>query len=82
MWKYGGGPSRLSKNKNKDGNSLYIQFFPICFMLHTYSKPLLFLSVFIRAGNAYTWAALLVVHGIIPLGLMPQKDTKNMTPKK
>lgn len=46
------------------------------FTLHTYSKPLLFLSVFIRAGDAYTWTALLVVHGIIPLSLLPQKDTK------
>lgn len=37
---------------------------PARFALHTYSKPLLFLSVFIRAGNAYTWAAFLVVHGM------------------
>lgn len=38
--------------------------------------------MFIRAGNAYTWAAFLVVHGITPLGVWPQKDTKEMSPKK
>lgn len=80
--KIGRGCSRLRKNKSRIENILYIPFFPICFKLHTYSKPLLFLSVFIRAGNAYTWAAFLVVHGITLLGVWSQKDTKKMSLKK
>lgn len=31
-------------------------------VLHTYSKSLFFLSVFIRAGNANAWAALFEIH--------------------
>lgn len=63
MWRQGTGCSGLKNNKRKWKYSLD-SIFPICFTLHTYSKPLLFLSVFIRAGNAYTWAAFFVVHDI------------------
>lgn len=77
MWICGdrGGYSRLRKNKSRNEN-IPLKLFPIRFTLRTYSKPLLFLSVFIRARNAYTWAAFLVVHGISSLGLLPQKDIK------
>lgn len=38
--------------------------------------------MFIRAGNAYTWAAFLVVHDIFSLELLLQKDTKKNKTKK